>query len=66
MILVNGFRKLEWQAGLTVEQVLDALGYDYSLITVSIDGDFVSEEDYASRIVPDGCDFRAIHICHGG
>lgn len=66
MIMVNGFKKVDWQDGITVQQVLDALSFHYSLITVSINGDFVSEDDYSTTIVPDNSDFRAIHICHGG
>ncbi len=66
MISVNGNLSVPWTEGLTVGGVLQALGWDYVLIAVSIDGVFVAPEDFDSRLVPDGASIEAIHIAHGG
>jgi sulfur carrier protein len=66
MVVVNGRDKVDWKPGLTVRGVLDALGWDYALITVSVNGDLVAPERFESHEVPDQADVRAIHIAHGG
>lgn len=66
MVVVNGNRQVEWHPGLTVKEVLDALGWDYALITVTVDGRFVPADDYTSFPIPDAADVRVIHIAHGG
>ncbi|MBM4354193.1 MAG: sulfur carrier protein ThiS [Deltaproteobacteria bacterium] len=66
MITVNDSQTVEWTAGLTVAGLLKALGWDYALIAVTIDGQFVAPEDFDSRPVPDGSAVQAIHIAHGG
>jgi sulfur carrier protein ThiS len=40
--------------------------YTYAVITVSVDGKFVPQDDYDSFVVEDGCDIMAIHISQGG
>jgi len=66
MITVNGNLTVEWSEGLTVGALLKALGWDYVLIAVTLDDDFVAPEDFDSRLVPDGATIQAIHIAHGG
>ena len=66
MIKVNNRDLLPWLEGMTVQDVLESMGYSYVLITVTINGELVSAEDYGSRTVPDGADVQAIHIMHGG
>ncbi len=66
MIIVNGRNKLEWTEGFTVQDVLDKMRYDYALITVTVNNEIVSEDDYDSFKVADDSDVRAIHLCHGG
>jgi thiamine biosynthesis protein ThiS len=66
MITVNGNQSVEWTEGLTVGAVLRSLGWDYVLIAVTLDGEFVAPEDFESRLVPDGASLQAIHIAHGG
>lgn len=65
MITVNG-RREEWAEGLTVERLLERLGYGLIHITVTVDGKHVQEEDYGSCPVPDGAEVHAIHLHHGG
>ena len=65
MIRVND-NEVDWREGMTVADALAAMGYDYSLITVSVDGKLVPPDDHDTYPVPDGADIRAIHILHGG
>lgn len=66
MVTVNGNRTVEWREGLTVADVLSELGWDYVLITTTVNGKFVERDDYATTPVPDGAEVSAIHIAHGG
>jgi thiamine biosynthesis protein ThiS len=66
MILINNRDKIEWKDGMTVSDVLDAMGYSYVLITVTINGELVDEEDYDHTAVPDGADVGVFHLAHGG
>jgi sulfur carrier protein ThiS len=66
MILVNQFKKVVWRKGITVADVLAELGWDYVLITTTVNGEFVPTGEYSSFQVPDEADMRAIHIAHGG
>jgi len=66
MVVVNGREQVPWSDGLTVARVLSALGWDYALIAVTVNGDRVPPDRFASFPVPDGADVRAIHIAHGG
>lgn len=66
MILVNNREKIEYRDGITVQDILSAMGWDYALIMVKVNGVFVPKEDYSSTAVPDEADVKAIHIAHGG
>ena len=66
MIRVNDMFNVEWKEGMTVRGVLDSLGWDYALITVSVDGEHVPPTAYDHVPVPDGAVVQAIHIAHGG
>jgi thiamine biosynthesis protein ThiS len=66
MILVNNRDKVEWHEGMTVQDVLDAMGFDYALITVTLEGKLVPEHDYPTRAVPDGSKVGVFHLAHGG
>lgn len=66
MVIVNNRDRLQWREGLTVQDVLDALGYDYALITVSVDDRLVAKEDYASHEIEDGAAVSVFHLAHGG
>nr|HPQ41946.1 MoaD/ThiS family protein [bacterium] len=62
----NNRDTLEWTPGMTVRDVLDAMGYTYVLITVTVNGELVDDDDFDTFEVPDGAIMRAIHIHHGG
>lgn len=66
MILVNNRDPVEWREGMTVQDVLDEMGYTYVIITITVNGKYVDPDDYQSTQVPDNADFKAIHIHHGG
>jgi len=66
MITINNRDTLEWTPGMTVRDVLDAMGYTYVLITVTVNGELVDDDDFDTFEVPDGAIMRAIHIHHGG
>ena len=66
MVTVNNRDKVDWRDGMTVQDVLDARNFDYALITVWVNGVHVTPDDYETHAVPDGTDFQAIHLAHGG
>jgi len=66
VVLVNDRDRVEWQEGMTVQRLLDALGYDYPLITTTVNGALVAQEDYASCPVPDEANVTIFHLAHGG
>ena len=65
MITVNS-KELPWKSGMTVADVLKAMNYDYALIAVSVNDQFVAQDDYDTFIVEDNAVVKALHICHGG
>jgi len=66
MIIVNQREKREWKEGMTVSDLFKIMGYDYSLITVMINGKYVPEDEYSFTTIPDEADVRAYHLAHGG
>jgi len=66
MIRVNDRDRLEWHDGMTVQDLLDAMGYDYALLSVTVNGDFVPKEDYGDREIPDEAEVNVFHLAHGG
>jgi len=66
MIIVNNRDKIEWHKGITVRDVLNAMGYDFPVIAISVNNEYISPDDFDSFTVPDSADFKAIHIMHGG
>lgn len=66
MITINNRDKLEWKPGMTVQDVLDEMGYIYVLITVTVNDELVDDSDYDTYQIPDDASVKAIHIHHGG
>ena len=66
MITVNKRDKLNWQEGLTINEILKRMNYDYSLISVYLDEKYVPPEEYATREIPDDSSVQIIHLAHGG
>ena len=66
MLLVNNRDKVEWKEGITVQDVLDIMGYEYSMMTVSVNEVLVPMNEYDTCIVPDNAEIIAFHLAHGG
>ena len=46
LLIVNDRDKLDWHAGMTVQDLLDAFGYNYVLITITVNGSLVPREEW--------------------
>ncbi len=66
MLTINNRDKVEWSEGMTVRDVLDAMGYTYVLITVTVNGTLVPKTDYDTHPVPDNAQVTVFHLAHGG
>jgi thiamine biosynthesis protein ThiS len=66
MVVVNNRDKVEWQEDMTVRDLLNEMGYTYSLITVAVNGELVPREDYEEHPVPDDANVTVFHLAHGG
>lgn len=66
MITINNRDKLEWKEGMTVQDLLDEMGYSYTLITVTVDDRLVPEEEYGNFTIHDDADVGVFHLAHGG
>ena len=66
MLTINNRDRIDWRVGMTVKDVLDAMGYEYALITVTVNEELVPEEEYDHRVVPDDAEVTIFHLAHGG
>ncbi len=66
MLTINQRDRIEWREGMTVRDVLEAMGYSYTLITVTVNGQLVETEEYARFPVPDEAEITVFHLAHGG
>ncbi len=66
MLTINNRDRIEWKEKMTVRDVLEAMRYEYALITVTVNDQFVPEEDYETFQVPDGASVQVFHLAHGG
>ncbi len=66
MVRVNNRDPVEWFEGMTVTDVLNAMHYDYALITVTVNGELIDEEDWETTRIPDGAEVGLFHLAHGG
>ncbi len=62
---MNGEKK-EWQPGLTVEEILNNLDYDFPIVLVKINGKPILKKQYGSFEVPDNAQVNTINIIAGG
>ena len=65
MIKLNN-RDCEWMEDLTVEVLMKNKNFTYSRIIVSINGKFIPSEEYATTVIMDNDDVKAIHLLAGG
>ena len=66
MITINNRDKINWTEGMTVQDLLDEMGFDYSLITVTVNDELVLEHDYDSFTIQDNDQVGVFHLAHGG
>jgi thiamine biosynthesis protein ThiS len=66
MLIVNDRDRIQWKEGMTVQDLLDILNYDYVLMTVTVNGELVPEDEYSMRLLPDGASLAVFHLAHGG
>ncbi len=65
MICVNQ-EKMEWVAGMTIQDILDRRKYTFPMIVVKVNDQLVRKEAYATHQVPDEADVKVIHLISGG
>lgn len=65
MLTVNG-KQVDWSDGITATDLLKIMGYDYSLIVVSINDQTIHKDDYNTIKIEDNSIVNIMHICHGG
>ncbi|KYO69174.1 sulfur carrier protein ThiS [Thermovenabulum gondwanense] len=65
MIWVNK-EEMEFEEGMTVEDVLKKKKYTYRLITVIINGEVIPRDSYSVHKIKDGDKIDVIHIMSGG
>ena len=66
MITINNRDKINWTEGMTVQDLLDEMGFDYALITVTVNDELVLEHDYDSFTINDNDQVGVFHLAHGG
>ena len=66
MITVNNKHQLEWKEGMTVENALKTMKYDYSLISVHINEKYVPDDEYHTTTIPNNASVAIMHLAHGG
>jgi thiamine biosynthesis protein ThiS len=66
LIRVNNRDEVAWEEGLTVSDLLERMRYTFAHIIVKVDGDVISQENYPTRLIPDGADVQVIHLIAGG
>jgi sulfur carrier protein len=66
MIVVNRRDHVSWHEGLTVAALLDRLRYTFPHIIVTVNGELVPRDAYATHQVPDSADVRVLHLMAGG
>ena len=46
MILINDRDKIDWFKGMTVKDILNEMEYTYVMITVTVNDEVVTDEEY--------------------
>ena len=66
MIRVNSKFDVEWQAGMTVNSILEVLKFTFPMIIVSVNGKVVPRSEYGTTTIPDNSEVKVIHLIAGG
>ena len=62
MITINRRDRLEWRPDLTIREMLQSVGYKFTLITVTVNGTVIHPDDFDEYRIPDDADVRVIHL----
>lgn len=65
IIKLNG-RDFLWEAGMTIEDIMNKNKFIFPKIIVKINGNHIEKEDYSTTIVNDGDNVQMIHLLAGG
>jgi sulfur carrier protein len=65
-ITINNRDKLEWEEGLTLQDVLKKMNYTFTRLVIKLNGRLIKKEEYGDTIVPQGADLKIIHMISGG
>ena len=65
MLIVND-EPLDYDAGMTVADVLKKRNYIWRMLAVFVNGEFVPRGTYDKAPVPDGAEVKVIHQIAGG
>ena len=65
MITAKG-KELSWHEGLTVQDVLETLGYAFPLVIVRVNGELVKKSRWTEFAVPDGASIDVQPVVAGG
>jgi sulfur carrier protein len=65
-LLTVNKEKLEYEEGMTIDDVLKKKKYSFRLITVVVNGEVIPREQYSTYKVEDGDNIDVIHIMSGG
>ena len=65
-LIVNDRDRIDWHEGMTVQDLLNTMGYSYALITVTVNDLLVAQEDYSTCRIPAQSRVTVFHLAHGG
>ncbi len=66
MITINENESFEWSENLTVENLLNALNYNYSFLIVTVNGKVIKKEAFSTFFIEENADIRITKISPGG
>ena len=66
MITINRRDRLQWYPNLTIHDMLQSMEYEFTLITVMVNGTVIHPDDFEEFEIPDEADVRVLHLHHGG
>jgi len=65
-VITVGEERRPWREGLTVQEVLNAAGFEGRLVYVRVNGQRVAPPQWANTTVPDGAQVRILPVVLGG
>ena len=56
----------DWQAGMTIRDILEKKNFTFRMLVVKINGDLIRKSDYDDALVPEKADVQILHLMSGG